>query len=47
MKVMDGSTEMAERKEHQRKCLLLLEFSLRPSEAGRIKVNMLARQEGK
>lgn len=47
MNVMDGSTEMTERKEHQRKCLLLLEFSLQPSEAGGKKVKMLATQEGK
>lgn len=44
MNVRNGSTELKEVEEHQRKCLLLLEFSLQPSEAGGIKVKMLARK---
>lgn len=51
MNVMDGRTEMTEGERggeegNEQKNLLLLEFSLQPSEAGGIKVKMLERQEG-
>lgn len=40
---MDGRTEMTGKRAEN---LLLLEFSLQPSEAGGIKVKMLEREEG-